>query len=239
MFRSVPVFLTLLLLNLISRLLWKSELLWVERPVGDVWSRIRVLVFLNHTSLYEPIFLAIPPPRLLWRVARHGVIPAADKTVERPLVGLIFKFIAHQVVPVSRQRDETWFRMLQSIDPRSLVLIAPEGRMMRANGLDANGQPMTVRGGIADILEAVQEGEMLLAYSGGLHHVQVPGQLIPKVFKRIKVRCEIVDIASYVAEMKARGGAEEFKKNVRDDLDARRDRFAPKEPGTSGPLQPA
>jgi hypothetical protein len=36
-----------------------------------------------------------------------------------------------------------------------MVLMAPEGRMKRADGLDAHGQPMTVRGGIADILEVV------------------------------------------------------------------------------------
>lgn len=234
MLRSVLVFLFLLLLKSIGTIFWKRELTWVAEPGGNPWVRIKILAFLNHTSLFEPIFLSIPPASLLWRVARHGVVPAADKTVQRPLAGLVFKFLAHQVVSVTRQRDDTWFRMLQSIDPKSLVIIAPEGRMRRANGLDANGQPLTVRGGISDILEATAEGEMLLAYSGGLHHVQVPGQKIPRLFRTIRVRCEIVDIRSYVAEMKNRG--EDFKRNVREDLDARRDRYAPILPGTSGPI---
>lgn len=227
MLRSLAVFLTLFLVKSLSRMFWRSELSWIGRPAGDPWSSIRVVTFLNHTSLYEPIFLSVPPNRLLWRVARHGVVPAADKTIERPFVGLIFKFISHEVVPVSRQRDDTWFRVLRAIDPESLVLIAPEGRMMRANGLDANGQRMTVRGGIADILEAVGEGQMLVAYSGGLHHVQIPGQIFPKLFRTIRLRCEVLDIASYLREMKKNASGEDFKKNVREDLEARRDRHAP------------
>ena len=115
------------------------------------------------------------PARFIWRLAAHGVVPAADKTTGRPLVGLVFKFVAHHVIPITRERDETWFAVLQRIDPQSMIVIAPEGRMKRANGLDLQGKPMSVRGGIADILNAVKEGRMLLAYSGGLHHVQVPG----------------------------------------------------------------
>ena len=33
------------------------------------------------------------------------------------------------------------------------------------------------------ILEKLDSGKMLIAYSGGLHHVQAPGDLIPKIFK--------------------------------------------------------
>ena len=55
--------------------------------------------------------------------------------------------------------------------------------MKRRNGLDSQGQPMTVRGGIADILEAIPSGPMLIAYSGGLHHVQAPGETLPAVFR--------------------------------------------------------
>ena len=131
----------------------------------------------------------------------------------RPLVGLIFKFVAHHVIAIPRERDHTWFAVLQKIDPQSMIVIAPEGRMKRANGLDLNGNPMTVRGGIADILLAVKEGRMLLAYSGGLHHVQIPGKA-PRIFKTVRMRIENVDIAAYISETMARGGPEAFKKNV-------------------------
>ena len=46
--------------------------------------------------------------------------------------------------------------------------------MKRANGMDLEGMPMTIRGGVADLLMAIPGGRMLIAYSGGLHHVQVP-----------------------------------------------------------------
>ena len=65
---------------------------------------------------------------------------------------------------------------------------------------------------------------MLIAYSGGLHHVQVPGH-IPNVFKTVRLRVEVVDVARYIEEQTAKGGPEQFKKNVMRDLDARRDTY--------------
>ena len=54
-----------------------------------------------------------------------------------------------------------------------------------------------VRGGVADIMEALPRGRMLLAYSGCLHHIQVPGQHLPKLFKSIHLSTENLDIAEY------------------------------------------
>ncbi|HEX9163799.1 MAG TPA: 1-acyl-sn-glycerol-3-phosphate acyltransferase, partial [Thermoanaerobaculia bacterium] len=173
--RTAMVFNLLWILKILSRIFYRPDFAFLGPTPNDPWADIRLVVFLNHTSLFEPVFLAGVPNRFIWRLAAHGVIPAADKTTGRPLVGVIFKFVAHHVVPITRERDDTWFAVLRKIDPDSMVVIAPEGRMKRANGLDANGNPMTVRGGIADILLAVKEGRMLLAYSGGLHHVQIPG----------------------------------------------------------------
>ena len=87
---------------------------------------------------------------------------------------------------------------------------------------------MSVRGGIADILHAVKEGRMLIAYSGGLHHVQIPGQ-VPRIFKTVRLRVENIDIAEYIAEMMRRGGEAEFKWNVMKDLEARRDQYVPED----------
>jgi hypothetical protein len=101
--------------------------------------------------------------------------------------------------------------------------------MKRANGLDLKGNPMTVRGGIADILLAIKEGRMLIAYSGGLHHVQVPGH-VPRLFKTVRMRLEIVDVARYIDEMIADGGADQFKRNVMRDLDRRRDIYCIEDP---------
>ena len=78
---------------------------------------------------------------------------------------------------------------------------------------------------IADILKAIGRGRMLLAYSGGLHHVQIPGQLLPRPFKTIRVRLESVDIEAYRQSLREMPGSEEFKRAVRVDLERRRDLY--------------
>jgi hypothetical protein len=227
-FRSVFVFTMLSMLKVLSRIFYRHDFAFIGPTPPDPWGDIRLVAFLNHTSLFEPVFLGAVPARFIWRLAAHGVVPAADKTTDRPLVGLVFKFVAHHVIAITRQRDDTWFQVLRKIDPDSMVVIAPEGRMKRANGLDLHGRPMTVRGGIADLLHAVKDGRMLIAYSGGLHHVQIPGKM-PRIFKTVRLRVENIDIAEYIAEIMKRGGEEEFKKNVMKDLDWRRDHYAPSE----------
>ena len=118
--------------------------------------------------------------------------------------------------------------MLARIDPDSMVLILPEGRMMRRNGLDSQGQPMTVRGGIADILESTPSGRMLLAYSGGLHHVQAPGERLPRPFRTVYLNLESVDIAEYRAARAAEAPpGVAFKRMVVEDLERRRDAYCP------------
>lgn len=215
-------------LKILSKVFYRHDLQFIGPTPKDPWANIRLVVFLNHTSLFEPVFLGGVPLRFIWRLAAHGVVPAADKTTDRPLVGIVFRFVAHHVIAITRQRDDTWFQVLQKIDPDSMVVIAPEGRMKRANGLDLHGRPMTVRGGIADILHAVKEGRMLIAYSGGLHHVQIPGHM-PRIFKTVRLRIENLDIAEYIAEMHRIGGVDEFKKTVMKDLDQRRDTYAPED----------
>ena len=226
-FRSAFVFTLLVTLKYLSKIFYRHDFAWIGETPEDPWTNIRLVAFLNHTSLFEPVFLGMVPNRFIWRLAAHGVVPAADKTTDRPLVGLIFRFVAHHVIAITRQRDDTWFQVLSKIDPDSMVVLAPEGRMKRETGFDLHGNPMTVRGGIADILHAVKDGRFLIAYSGGLHHVQIPGR-VPRVFKTVRLRAENVDIATYIAEM-SKGGPEQFKRNVIKDLEQRRDAYSPEE----------
>ena len=226
--RSVFIFTLLVSLKFLSKLFYRHDFAWVGETPEDPWANVRLVAFLNHTSLFEPVFLGAVPNRFIWRLAAHGVVPAADKTTDRPLVGLIFRFVAHHVIAITRQRDDTWFQVLRKIDPDSMVVLAPEGRMKRETGFDLHGNPMTVRGGIADILHAVKDGRFLIAYSGGLHHVQIPGK-VPRVFKTVRLRVENVDIAEYISELMKRGGEEQFKRNVIKDLEARRDQYCPEE----------
>jgi hypothetical protein len=226
MFQTVVVFALLMAIKGVSLVFFRFRLDWVGAPPADRWERLRIIAFLHHTSLFEPIFLAVVPPHVLWRLARHGVVPAASKTTARPLVGLFYKFVARRVIPISRERDHTWTGVLDEIDADSMVVMAPEGRMMRADGRDSSGNPMTVRGGIADVLSAIGHGRMLLAYSGGLHHVQVPGHW-PRPWKTVRVRAEVLEIEEYRRELLARGGPEEWKRAVKEDLERRRDLYCP------------
>src|SRR5262249_36212961 len=138
--RSVLVYGLLHFIKALSRVFYRHELIRVGDVPPDPWDGIRLVAFLNHTSLFEPVFLGVVPGPFLWRIARHGVIPAADKTIRRPLVGLFYRFVARHVVSITRERDHTWAAVLAKIEPESLVVMAPEGRMKRASGLDANGR---------------------------------------------------------------------------------------------------
>lgn len=226
--RSVIVYVVLLGLKALSRTFYRHELRWIgSAPDPRVWKQLRLIAFLNHTSLYEPLFAGSVPNSMLWRMATKGLVPAAQKTTQRPLVGLLFKLVAKNVIPITRERDQTWDLVLERMAGDSMVVILPEGRMKRRNGLDSQGQPMTVRGGIADILEAIPSGPMLIAYSGGLHHVQAPGETLPAVWRTIRMNFEILDVAAYRAALIAQGG--EFKAAVKADLERRRDSYCPAE----------
>ena len=230
--RAYFVFLLLLAVKVLSRIFYRIDMRWIGDVPADPWRHIRVTAILNHTSLYEALFAGGAPHHFLWRIARHGVVPIAQKTTERALVGRFYGLVAARVISITRERDETWSEVLRQIDPDAMVVILPEGRMKRSSGLDAEGKPMTVRGGIADILETIGEGRMLIAYSGGLHHVQTPGERFPRLFKTIRMRLETVEIAAYRSERLQEGGPKGFRRAVVRDLERRRDLNCPVEPGT-------
>ncbi len=198
-----------------------------NKPV-EMADGARIVAILNHTSLYEPLIAGYASTKLLWRFARHGVLPVAEKTMKRP-IGLFFRFLVRNTVTVTRQRDSTWENVLSRIDDRALVIILPEGRMRRRTGLDSKGREMTVRSGIADILEALPDGRILTVYSGGLHHIQAPGELLPRPFKPILCRFEMIDIARYKIELAAEYPDLDFRKAVVCDLTKRRDTYCPTE----------
>ena len=209
----------------ISRLFYRFDIAWVHQPPADPWRQLRLVAFLNHTSLYEPLFVGGFPDEFIKRIAFKGLMPVADKATRRPLMGFFFRMVAKNVVAVTRKNDHTWNQVLATMNPDTMVVIMPEGRMMRANGLDKHGRPMTVRGGIADIVRSIPEGRMLITYSAGLHHVQTPGQPIPRAFKTLRMRLETVDIATYRNRLMDRFGPDGFKKALIRDLETRRDRY--------------
>lgn len=239
--RGLVSFSLLLLIKGLSRLFFRLESGWIGDPGDDPWgSDVRLVAILHHTSLYEPVFAGVPPVRFLRRIAREGVVPIADKTMQRPVVGRFFRLVAPDVVPITRQRDDTWRQVLRHTGPGKMILLLPEGRMKRPNGLDSEGRPMTVRGGIADLIERVGEGKMLLAYSGGLHHIQAPGERLPRLFKTVRLNLELVDLRAYRDGLLAERDAEDsFRRAVVRDLERRRDLFSPVEGTPVGIPDPA
>jgi 1-acyl-sn-glycerol-3-phosphate acyltransferase len=233
--RSIPVFIGMLLFKLACLVFYRFDMEWVGDVPDDPWDDIRILAVLNHTSLWEPILLGVVPNRVLWQLARDSVVPIASKTMDRPGAGWAFRFAGRRVISVSRKRDVSWNEVLRHCcGPNAITVIFPEGRMLRRTGLDSEGRPMTVRAGIAELIAAVPHGRMLLAYSGGLHHIAAPGDRVPRVFRRVALRLETIDVPSYRA---ANGGADhpEFRRRVVEDLTQRRNRYSP----LMGPTTPS
>lgn len=226
--RPLLVYLMLRGVKAASRLLFHHDMRWIGEVPRDPWADLRLVVILNHTSLYEPLFAGGVPNRFLWSVASRAVVPVAQKTATRPLVGRFFSRVAAEVEPVTRERDHTWERFVaRAREPGRLAVILPEGRMKRRDGLDRHGEPMTIRGGIADLIREIPDGRMLLAYSGGLHHVQAPGDRWPRLFQVIRMRLESLGIADYRSRLMSEAGEEGFKRAVIRDLTHRRDTRCP------------
>ncbi|RLA65569.1 MAG: hypothetical protein DRQ88_02075 [Epsilonproteobacteria bacterium] len=226
--RKLIAFFVISMAKIVGRLFYKIEVNWVSKPDFDPWKNVRMYVFLNHTSLYEPLFIGAIPWRFIFEHYGNVLAPGADITLKRPLVGKFFKFSFPGMMPISRKRDDTWDNFLKYIDDKSMVAIAPEGRMKRPTGLDKTGKPMSIMGGIADILTHIKTGKMILAFSGGLHHVQIPGQTLPKLFKKIRLNYQNVDIAEFI-EICEKRPEDTFKKAVQNELKQRMEKYCPPE----------
>jgi 1-acyl-sn-glycerol-3-phosphate acyltransferase len=228
MIKSVITFGLLIAVNAAARIFFTLKNEWITPEPANYATNTRMIVILNHTSLYEPLIAGYAPYNLLWKFARHGVLPVAEKTMKRR-IGLFFRLIVRHPIVVTRQRDLTWYTVLSKADSKAITIILPEGRMKRANGLDSEGREMTIRGGIADIIESLPDGRILVVYSGGLHHIQVPGELLPTPFKTIRCRMEMIDIPTYKDELERDYPELNFRKAVVEDLTRRRDEYCPTE----------
>lgn len=235
--RHLFSFLLMCVVKGLSHLFYRLNHQWVGSHDVQVWSSTKLIVFLHHTSLYEPLFIMALPWSYLWTISGKMVAPGADKTLNRPIVGFFYKNLSPQVISITRKKDDTWKKFLKEIAKDSVIVIAPEGRMKRENDLDSNGKPMSVRGGVADILDVLEEGSMVLAYSGGLHHVQIPGQFIPGIFKTIHLNTEQIDIKKYKEVLKEENPSLRFKKAVTQDLERRMALNIPESKENSNPYQ--
>ena len=86
-----------------------------------------------------------------------------------------------------------------------------------------------MRAGVSDIIRRLDEGKIGFIYSGGLHHVQTPGQLFPKIFKTLFLNIEVCDIKDYKESLSyLLDEGHPFKKAVVLDLEKRKDENCPK-----------
>lgn len=183
--------------KIFSHIFFRGQFNWVNSKPSEAFD-VQLVVFLNHTSLYEPLFLQAAPFSFLWRLTRRAHLPGADITLNRPLVGRFWKLLFPRISTITRKKDASWNLFLEEITNDSIIAIAPEGRMKRINGLDKFGNKMTIRGGVVDIIEKLGNGKMIICHSGGLHHVQAPGIMIPKLFKTIQMNFVTIDIKDYL-----------------------------------------
>lgn len=218
--KSLISYFLLLCIKYTSRIFYTFKIGWPEES-KIIWKKVRLIVFLNHTSLFEFLFLGFLPNHFLRTLSKRMVAPAADKTLNRPLVGKFFKLFSPGMTSITRKRDDTWNNFLDSIYEDSVILIAAEGRMKRKNGLDLEGKKMNVRQGVVDILSGLNKGQMVIAYSGGLHHVQIPDEGLPRLFKTLKLNLEVFEIADFKSKFPDISGSESWKKAVLKNLQFR------------------
>jgi len=213
-------FLLMAKVKVLSYLFYYGQSKWLSQEQEEGLKEVKLIVFLNHTSLFEPLFIRFASWGLVWNVAHKLVVPGADITMKRPMTGRILKALLPGCIPISRKRDDSWRHFLEHVNHDVVTAILPEGRMKRRNGLDKHGKPMSARGGVADVLQKLNKGKMLFVYSGGLHHIQAPGQRWPRLFKTFKANLELIDIAGYKKQMQ-QGDAKGFTQAVIQDMNQR------------------
>lgn len=214
-------------LKLVCTVFYRYQLRWLSHEQFEHFKDVRLIVFLNHTSLLEPLFIGVAPLSVLWRLSGELIAPGADITLnDRPIVGRLYHSLLPGLVPITRKKDESWHHFMSLVSKDTLVAILPEGRMKRSTGLDKHGNAMTVRGGVADILQIKQHGKVLFVYSGGLHHVHAPGDKWPKIFKTLKANAEIMDIQTYKDSLSVQPD-EDFREAVVADMQRRLETHIP------------
>ncbi len=214
-------FVFLAVLKTLGYLFYPSKLDWVSRPPDD-WSQVSLVLILNHTSLFEFVYGVAVPYRFLWLLSRRLVIPVADVTLSRPIAGFILSRLSPKTIGISRKRDESWQKFLAGVHQDDICIFMPEGQMKRKDGLNKDGGPMVVRHGVYELLSKFRGKNMLLVYSKGLHHVLAPGDVFPKIFKKIEASVEFLEVNTYLSQFSQE---EQPRKALAKDLQTRRDRY--------------
>jgi len=102
---------------------YRFDISWIGNLPEDPWKDLQLVTFFNQTSLYEPLFVGGFPNHFLRCIARHGMMPAANKALRLPVMGYFFRMVASQVIPITRRRDHTWTRLYDHLKPDSMLII--------------------------------------------------------------------------------------------------------------------
>ena len=137
-----------------------------------------LIVFLNHTSLFEFVLGVTLPFKFLNEIAKRLIIPVAASTMKNPIGRFVFNHLAPKTITLTRKRDESWKDFLSQIEENDICIFMPEGRMKRLDGLDKHGNPMSVKTGVYELMQKFQGKRMMLVYSYGLHHILPPGAIV-------------------------------------------------------------
>jgi hypothetical protein len=223
--QHITSFLSFSIIKLLCHIFYRGDATWLEDSKKSELEDVRLMVLLNHTSLFEPVFIRFASWKYVWLLATKMIVPGADVTMKRPLTGKLLKLILPGAIPITRKKDNSWSHFLDRINDDTVAAILPEGRMKRDSGLDKFGRTMRVRGGVAEIMQRIHHGKILFLYSGGLHHIQKPGvNRFPRLFKTISVNLELMDIEAYKADIKKKmteNGVEDFTRQVVMDMNSR------------------
>ena len=207
-------------LKLAGNVVYPSRLDWIsEEP--ESWSDVSLILILNHTSLFEFVYGVSLPYSFLRELSKRLIIPVAASTMKNPLGNFVFSNLAPKTIQLTRRRDQSWLKFLDSIDSNDICIFMPEGRMKRLDGLDKSGKPMTIKTGVVDLLERYRGKKMVLVYSSGLHHVLPPGKHVPKIFQPILAKTELLSVDSYLKQFEG----QHLNESVPKDLEERRDRY--------------
>jgi hypothetical protein len=199
--------------------IYPARLEWLTKSPAN-WGDVSLILILNHTSLFEFLYGVALPFSFLRELSERLIVPIADSTLKTFLGRTVLAHIAPGVVPITRRRDESWNVFLQKISSDHICIFMPEGRMKRLDGLDKDGNPMTVKSGTVDLLQKFRGKKMVLVYGKGLHHIFPPGQLVPRAFKKIEAKLESISVDDYLAQFE---GREDMVRSICRDLENRRD----------------
>ena len=104
--QRITNFLALASIKIFARTFYKVENRWLHNHEEDPWKGVKLIALLNHTSLFEPLYLGVAPWRMLWRIAGRIIAPGADVTMDRPIAGRFLKYVAPKMSAVLSKEDK-------------------------------------------------------------------------------------------------------------------------------------